>query len=719
MQAGVRPDLRLIVMSATLEAEPVAAYLGNCPILVSEGRSFPVEVRHLDYYGDERPVVQLAAEVVGRILDSGEGGDVLVFMPGQAEIHATLDALRGLRAAEKLALIPLHGELPPADQDLAFAPHRLRKIVVATNVAETSVTIDGIRHVVDSGLARVARYDPERGIGTLFLEEISRASAEQRRGRAGRTAPGTCHRLWTESGHLNRPERNTPEIRRADLADVVLLLHSLGIRQAAAFDWLDRPEPQAVERAERLLHLLGALDPVTEQLTPLGRRMRRLPMHPRYARMLIEASDRGCVPEAALCAALVSGRDLLLRPRRDDPAAGNPHGLFEADADSDFHTLMRAWQFAHDCGYDVGRCQHRGIHAQTARQVGQTWEQFLAIARQQGLMDSGQARSAGPPTPREGNDALLRCLLAGFVDQLCLRRSPGGAECDLTEGRQGTLVRESVVREAPLFVAGNVREVAGRGAGSRTLVSLASAVKREWLAEMFPASLASVVEHLYDSVHKRVAAVRRVRFGDLILGQDHVKEVDPALAGRALAEAQRKGLFELPQFNHDLRQLVARVNLVSVAMPDLELPPFDEAAILQSLARAFRGLTLAKDAQEARLRDAFLRHLAPEQLSWIDEMAPLTVAWPDGRRLKLTYAEEARDANGRPNPPELSVKLHECFPLREHPVLCEGRVAVRLWLCAPDGKRLEPTVNWPTFRTAQYPKLKAGLQRKYPGFTWL
>jgi ATP-dependent helicase HrpB len=280
-------------------------------------------------------------------------------------------------------------------------------------------------------------------------------------------------------------------------------------------------------------------------------------------------------------------------------------------------------------------------------------------------------------------------------------------------------VRESVVREAPLFVAANVREVAGRGAGSRTLVSLASAVRREWIEEMFPASLGSAVEHLYDPVHKRVAAVRRVRFVDLILRQDHLKEPDPAAAGRALAEAQRKGLFELPLFNHELRQWVARVNLVAAAMPELEVPPFDEAAIGQCLTRAFRGLTLARDAQEARLREAFLRHLAHEQVSWIDEMAPLSVPWPDSRKLKLTYAEEARDAAGRPNPPELSVKLHECFSLREHPVLCEGRVPVRLWLCAPDGKRLESTVNWPAFRTSTYPKLKSGLQRKHPGFTWL
>src|SRR5439155_1764235 len=237
----------------------VAGYLGRCPVLISEGQSFAVQVCYLDHH-DERPAAEQAADTVERIVNSGEPGDVLVFMPGMGEINSTINALRAARTHERLAFIPLHGELPPEDQDRAFAPNSLRKVVVATNVAETSVTIDGIRHVVDSGLARVARYDSERGINTLLLEEISRASAEQRKGRAGRTAPGTCYRLWTESGQLNRPERNTPEIQRADLAEVVLLLHSLHIRKAAEFDWLDKPDPAAIDRAVKLLRLLGALE---------------------------------------------------------------------------------------------------------------------------------------------------------------------------------------------------------------------------------------------------------------------------------------------------------------------------------------------------------------------------------------------------------------------------------------------------------------------------
>jgi ATP-dependent helicase HrpB len=704
----------MLVMSATLDAEPVADYLTPpdgppCPILISEGQSFPVEVRFLDSH-DERPITEQAADTVERIVNSSSEGDILVFMPGMGEIAATINACRALHTQERLAFIPLHGELQPEEQDLAFSPNPLRKVVVATNVAETSVTIDGIRHVVDSGQARVARYDSERGIGTLFIEEISRASADQRKGRAGRTAPGTCHRLWTESGHLNRPERNTPEIQRSDLAEVVLLLHSLHIRKAATFDWLDKPDSAAVERAETLLHTLGALDETTDELTPVGYQMRRLPMHPRYSRMLIEASKYGCVRAAALCAALVSGRDLLQRLRREDKHIAEARELFEASQDSDFFTLMRAYQFAKKNNFNTDQCRRYGIHAQSARQVEQTHQQFVQICEQQKLLK---------PDEKADDSALLRCIMAGFIDQLCIRRDLGTLECDLTEHRTGTLVRESVVQNSPLFVVASMREVLARGSANLTLLSLASAVKREWVEETFPQQIHAKVEHLFDRTHKRVSAVRLVRFRDLVIYHEHQRDPEPVASGRCLAEAYRKDYFELPLFNHELKQFVARVNLVCAVMPDLEFPPFDEKAITECLARAFAGMTLVKEAQATHLRDEFARHLAKEQLAWLDELAPLSLPWPDGKKLKLLYAEETLMKGGEPNPPELQVKLTECFALKEHPRICEGNLPIRLWLCAPDGKRIESTFNWPAFKANNYPKLKPALQKKYPGTVWL
>ena len=729
LQQTRRPDLKIVVMSATLEAAPVAKYLGGCPVLVSEGKAFPVEIRHLDL-PDERAVSEQAADAVARIVESGDPGDILVFMPGMWEINATLAACRAARLQEPLALIPLHGELPPEEQDLAFAPNRLRKVIVSTNVAETSVTIDGIVHIIDSGLARVARYDAERGIGTLLIEPISRASAAQRAGRAGRTAPGVCHRLWTESGHLNRPERNTPEIQRGDLAEIVLLLHSFGIADATQFDWLDQPDPQSVARAEKLLRTLGAIagqhhmSPTTNpqsaienpqsairnsDLSPIGWQMLRLPMHPRYSRMLVEASRLGCVPAAALCAALVSGRDLLVRLGRDDKHIAEARELFEASAESDFFTLMRAWQFARNCHFNVEHCRRYGVHAQIARQVQDTFEQILRLA--------GRDLKDDPAAPPAGDDALPRCLMAGFIDQLCRRRDQGTLDCDLTEGRSGALARESMVT-APLFVAASIREVSGR-AGQLTLLSLATAVKREWIGETFPGQMTTSVEHLYDRAHRRVSAVKLLRFQDLVLEHEHQREADPAAAGRCLAEAYSKDYFELPQFNHEIRQTIARLNLAAAVMPELELPPVDAAAVTQCLARAFSGLTLVKEAQAAPLRDAFLDFIGRDRLEWLNELAPAAIPWLDDKKLKLLYPEETRDEDARPNSPEANVKLHEIFRLKEHPRICEGRLPVKLWLCAPDGKRLESTLDWPAFKAAAYPKLKPALQKKYPSNVWI
>jgi ATP-dependent helicase HrpB len=738
MQRTTRPDLKLAVMSATLDAEPVAAYLecgdlspgaarqvasvksgdksphSKCPILISEGQSYPVAVHYTEHH-DERPVADQAADVVEQIVNSGASGDILVFMPGVGEINSAIGAIRAARTQEKLALIPLHGELQAEEQDAAFAPNSLRKIVVATNVAETSVTIDGILHVVDGGVARVARYDSERGIGNLFIEPISRASADQRKGRAGRTAPGDCWRLWTESGHLNRPERNTPEIQRSDLAEVVLLLHSLGIKRAAEFDWLDKPDPQAVERAEKLLVMLGALSGETGELTPIGRQMLRLPMHPRYSRMLVEAAKRNCIRGAAMCAALVSGRDLLQRVRRDEKHISEARELFEASQDSDFLTLMRAFQFAKKSNFSFETCRRYGINAQVARQVEQTFDQIVTIAGREKLI----AKQEGGENPKSADDALLRCLMSGFIDQLCVRRDLGTLDCDMTEKRQGTLMRESVVQNANLFVAATIREVPGRGVDNLTLLGLATAVKREWIEEMFPQHLTGTVEHLYDRTHKRVAAVKLIRFVDLVIHHEHQREVVPEASGRALAEAARRGFFELPLLNHDVKQFIARVNLVCAALPELEFPPLDEAAITAALARAFHGLTLAKEAQATHVKEEFAKHLVPEQQTWLDELAPLTIAWPDGRKVKLLYAEPARDEDGEVNSPEVQMKLHECFALKEHPHICEGKVPVKLWLTTPDGKRLEATFNWPAFKANTYPKLKPALQKKFSGVLWV
>ena len=371
------------------------SYLAPAATLVSKGRSYPVRVeyqpRTVDF--EREPVWEVAARECERVAEATTG-DLLVFMPGAYEISRTLQALDASRALRGFALLPLHGELPVEQQDRAVERCEARKIIVSTNVAETSLTIDGVTAVIDSGLARVARFDPHRGINTLLVERISAASADQRAGRAGRTAPGVAVRLWTEREHGQRSAQELPEVKRLDLSEVVLTLKASGVNEVAGFPWLEAPEPRALERAEELLADLGAVEPDGEstdgapvrggRITETGRRMLRFPVHPRYARMFLAAQERGCVRPVALMAALTQGRSFLLRgvDRRTEELREEILGEEQA---SDFFLLMRAWRHAEKERFDLEACRRLGIHAQAARQVGPLFAQFLEIAEGEGL----------------------------------------------------------------------------------------------------------------------------------------------------------------------------------------------------------------------------------------------------------------------------------------------------------------------------------------------
>src|SRR5262245_30359788 len=382
-------------------------------------------------------------------------------MPGGYEIQRTVEAIRQKPESRGYLLLPLYGELSPRDQDAAVARYDRPKVVVATNVAETSITIDGVRLVIDAGLARIPRYDPNRGINTLLVERISQASAEQRAGRAGRTAAGRCIRLWSRAEHDERPVRDLPEVKRLDLSEVVLTLKASGVDDLRAFRWLEAPGETALNHAEELLLDLKALESSalskaaistfalstnrTTVITELGRRMLAFPVHPRYARMLLAAQDFGCVYEACLVAALTQGRELLLRNAEKGVKEKREDLLGAADktTTSDFLVLMRAFEYARKNQFRMDALRSVGIHGVTARQVGQLHEQFLRIAKQEGLnVEPGSA----------DDDALRKCILIGFSDRVARRVDEGQPRCDLVHGRRGMLPRESVVRESPLMV---------------------------------------------------------------------------------------------------------------------------------------------------------------------------------------------------------------------------------------------------------------------------
>ncbi|MGZ5553220.1 MAG: ATP-dependent RNA helicase, partial [Chthoniobacterales bacterium] len=567
LQETSRPDLKIGVMSATLDTGALQKFLEPCALLTSSGRQHPVEIEYLSkpVRADDYAIWDLAADELVRLAPLTEG-DVLIFMPGKYEIMRTLSAVRASRVSDQFVPLPLYGELPPAEQDAALAHYDKRKAIIATNVAETSLTIEGVRAVIDSGLARIARFDPRRGINTLLIEKISRASADQRTGRAGRTAPGRWLRLWTEREHAERAPQELPEVKRLDLAEVVLTLKASGIDDIAQFRWLESPDPRALARAEQLLEDLGALSPNERLITPLGRRMLAFPVHPRYARMLLAAQEHGCVRAIALMAAVTQGRNLLRRAEGKQ-AREDREDLLGHDDDSDLFILTRAFRFAEKNNFDPRRCARLSVNAMAAREAAQLWEQFLSIARDEGL--NVEAREAAP-------GAIQRCVLAGFPDQVAIRLDQGTLRCALVHGRRGLLARESVVHRAPLIVASEIREIESSDKERQVLLTLATRIEEEWLRELFPDAFRESVEVSFDPTSRRVMGARRTTFHDLILRSEPA-DIPPNESSALLAREVLAGNCPLKNWDNAVEQWIVRVNCVAGWFPELELPTIGEA----------------------------------------------------------------------------------------------------------------------------------------------
>lgn len=701
IQETVRPDLIIVVMSATLDIGPLRKYLEPCEVLSSQGRTFPVEIDYLPKPVGDWPVWEAAVKELERLVMEHDG-DALVFMPGGYEIGRTVQAARDTLGSQFIVL-PLHGDLPVNDQDAAVAQYDRRKVVVSTNVAETSLTIDGVRIVIDSGLARIPRYDPYRGINTLLVERISRASAEQRAGRAGRTAPGVCLRLWTEHEHEQRPAQELPEVKRLDLSEVVLTLKASGVEDVHSFRWLESPSGQSLERAELLLKDLGALENKSSAITELGRRMLAFPLHPRYSRMLLAAQDYGCVRPVALIAALTQGRDLLIR-RQGRQVEDARDDLFGGETQSDFFVLMRAWRYADRNGYNVDRCRRLGIHAQSARQVGPLFEQFLGIAKREGL-DISERQAA--------TDAIQRCLLLGFSDHVGRRLDVGTLRCDLVHSRRGVLARESVVQNSPLLVVTEVHEIqsgTGKDKELNVLLTMATAIQKEWLRELFPGDFTESQAVVYDATQRRVLAERRTQFRDLVLEAGRVEDVPLDEAARILAEEVLVGRCILKSWDESVEQWLLRVNWLREWMPELGIPAIgddDRKALIEQICH---GATSYKDIKDKTVWPVVKAWLSGQQQAWVEEYAPERIELPGGRKAKVTYTMDG--------PPTLAARIQDLYGVKEGLWIAQRRVPVRIEVLAPNQRPVQVTDNLATFWRETYPKLKLELQRKYPKHEW-
>lgn len=667
VRASLRPDLRVLVMSATLDAAPVASLLGEAPVVRSEGRSFPVGTVHLGT-APERPVERRMAEAVRQALaetreTGGAGPSVLAFLPGAREIRRTAELLGGSALGPDVIVAPLMGELSRAEQDRALrpAPPGRRKVVLATDIAETSLTIEGIGVVVDSGLARRPVFSPRTGMTRLETRRIALASAEQRHGRAGRLGPGVCYRLWSEAEERAMRPHDLPEIVAADLAPLVLELAAWGVADPAGLAWLTPPPAAAVASARALLGELGALDD-EGRITAHGRAMARLPLHPRLAHMLLAGCERGDGATALGVAALLSARD-----------------PWRTSRDPDLAHRLSLWR--HGVGDRGALYELERVRRQLAR--------LLPEAR-----GESDERAVG------------RVLALAYPDRIARRRGRPGAYL-LTSGR-GALLDAADPLAAAEWLA--IAELDDAGADART--RLAAALDETEVLDTMVGRIATREEVGFDRDSGTVLARRVTRLGAIVLREQPLDSVPSEAYRAALLEAVRAGGPELLPWTPAARGLRARLAFLHRHDPE-RWPDVSDTALLTGLDEwlapwldGCRSLADLAKLDTVAILAGLVGHARRAEL---ERLAPARFTTPAGSSLAIDYA---------PDPPVLAVRLQELFGLAEHPSVLDGRVPLSLHLLSPAGRPLQVTQDLPGFWRGSYALVRKEMRGRYPKHPW-
>lgn len=681
---ALRPDLRILVMSATLDAESVAEMLGDAPVVRAEGRSYPVEVRYAEI-APRDPLNAMESAVRRAIAECP--GDLLAFLPGVGEIDRVRRQLEP-DLGSALDLLPLHGTLPVEAQQRALVPGpgSRRRIVLATDIAETSVTIEGVTTVIDCGLARKPRLDPGSGLTRLVTEPIPLASADQRAGRAGRTAPGVCIRLWTRAQEVGRAPHRRPEILDADLAPLVLDLALWGVRDPGRLRWLDPPPAPNWSQAVVLLQDLGALDP-GGAVTPIGRRMAELPLHPRLGRMLAQAQTPAERRTAADLAALLSERDGWTAA----PGVPRPADLGLRLA------ALEAFRAGRQ-GPGVGRARLAAADR---------------LSRKLVLGDRGRESS------RDKDAGGATCLEPGallaiaYPDRIAQRRGNRDGRYLLSVGTGAELPPDDALIVHPYLVAA---ELDARGRDAR--IQLALPVSETALRSVLGGRIATGDRLAWDPERESVTARRETRLGALVLDSQALPMGDPVrtqelLLAQVAAQPECALMWEGPA-----RQLQARVVLLSVHDPGGDWPDLADARLLRDLndwlGPWLGGLRSLAEVRALPLKEILLGLLDRSQRARLDELVPETLTTPAGNRRRLDYAP----GPGAAPEPVLAVPLQEMFGARETPSVCRGRVTVMLHLLSPAGRPVQITRDLAGFWVRGYPEVRKELRGRYPKHPW-
>ncbi|MBI5140596.1 MAG: ATP-dependent helicase HrpB [Nitrospirae bacterium] len=695
-RAHLRDDLKLLVMSATLDIAPIAALLGDAPIVKSEGKAFPVVEKHVVSDSNKR-LPENVAIAVSHALRKDEG-DILVFLPGAGEIRACAELIKLPTAAGGssgptaeaggVSVHPLYGDMPFEEQERAILPGKTRRIVLATNIAETSLTIEGVRVVIDSGLARTLRHDPSTGMNRLVTVSISQASARQRAGRAGRLEPGVCYRLYAEHEFRAMLPFTPPEILVSDLSGLVLELAVWGVKSPGSLSWLDQPPAAQWEAGKSLLVDLGALDR-NGNVTALGREMAQIPAHPRLARLLMRAGELGCAALGADIAALLSERDIFKGQQ-----IGQHTGRRDPDIELRLDSL-RAWRKGSMSAGDGSAMRSASLADSSAmRSVDRVSKQFQRLSRE----DSKKSHA---------DDLASRLLLRAFPDRIAKRRMDGNGKFVTARGRGVRVPETCALAQSPYIVAAEL----DAGVQAEGTVYLAAPVSEAAIRDECAGIIETVRRVEWDARTERISGAIEERIGALALS---VKAFNPSddEAAPILIDTIAAN-FAMLRFSEEARRFQARVGFVRRAYPEEEWPDMSDerlaATLPQWLAPWLGGARSARAVAGIDVLSALKAMLDYERMRLLDERAPTHIGAPSGRRVAVDYSGEH---------PVLAVKLQEMFGLADSPAVCGGRAKLTIHLLSPAGRPLQITQDLRGFWNGSYQQVKKEMKGRYPKHPW-
>ena len=708
LRETIRPDLKVLVMSATLDADAVAAYLGGATVIRATERSFPVEITYSRHAGSQvstRNLPDLIQTVLPAALRETQG-HVLVFLPGVGEIFAAAKKIEAITTGGGCRLVKLFGDLPAEQQDEALQDDGRRKVILSTNIAETSVTISGVTAVLDSGLARQLHVSASTGLPQLQTVPISQASAEQRAGRAGRTAPGRCWRLWEEAAHARRPRFETPEVVRADLTQALLTLSIL--HQSGSFQWLDKPSDDARTRGLRTLEELGCLKKsATErgesyQVTELGREGAGLPVHPRLAILLLEGAKRGVLREVAVAAALLTERDPF---RAGGQSGSRPRDIIESRVRSDLFEKVVLLQHFHATGADVEASGLPPLHHGAARTVLRAADQYFhLVAKRCGV------RATDPAY------VFREVFLTAYPDRLCRIRKGSAERGTMVGGRGVRLDKKSSVRHEEFFLAIDIDD-----SGSEVTVRAASAVDPQWLTlESDWKEHVSVVHDVsFNTPKKRVVERRQVAWHGLVLEESPCAVGNTAEAIELLfREALRKPVEVLPALNTGTGRFLVRARWLQQMLKETEgshveglaTTVLDDETLIRIAKDRAEGFRSFEDIREMNWQLVLSSCLGDKAVAEINRLAPVHCMLQDGKKYRIEYAVGKQ--------PEVSIRIQNLFGISHVPRIVNGEVVLIVQLLGPNNQPQQRTTDLQGFWCTTYPVVKKELKRRYPKHAW-